>query len=161
MIVLAFNLAIYRELIRHSNDLANVEKIQDIYSCASYFIRLPGYIPIPSFISRPSDIIDVSLVVRKSKMSRTQVFNELGIPLDSKVVLISFGGHELFQTGKDGGWTADRVLPPSFIGVIVGPGRQVENHGGRLVAVRSQDWYLPDLINAVDVVLSKWYLNLI
>lgn len=134
-----------------------VQQCITMYQGATKLIRLPGFIRIPSFQDRPDFITDIPLVVRKARMSPIQVRHQLGIEPTDKFVLISFGGHELFQTSQEGGWTEERVLPSGWIGVVIGPGRQYQSiQGSRLLSARSEDWYMPDLINACQVVLSKW-----
>lgn len=151
-------LEIYSAMVTSDLEMQLVTECIEMYKGASTLIRLPGFINIPSFSHRPSHIKDVALVVRKSRLQQDHVRSRLGISKDAKFVLISFGGHELFKTSQEGGWTEELVLPPGWIGVVIGPGKQFESkQGSRLLSARSEDWYMPDLINACNVVLSKWY----
>lgn len=145
-------------MVNTKEDEIYVRQASEMYTHAIKLLRLPGFISMPSFSERPSKIIDIPLVVRKSRMSPRKVRSLLGIDIATKVVLVSFGGHELFQTGKDGQWTAEMVLPENWKGIIISPGRKFESEvqGLRLIGIQSKDWYLPDIINASDVILSKW-----
>ncbi|KAJ3077887.1 hypothetical protein HK102_004899, partial [Quaeritorhiza haematococci] len=167
--------AIYSAMAHTPEHRLLVQKCIDMYRGADHLLRLPGHIPIPSFAdksltnltstSTPAYIfIDIPLVVRLARLPRSTIRASLSIPETAKVVLITFGGHELVQ--RD--WTAEKVLPEAWIGIVIAPGSRtttikgdgdpvVERHGGRarLKTVDSEEWYLPDLINACDVVLSK------
>jgi len=46
-----------------------VWQIAEDYACASVFLRLPGYSPMPAF----GEVIDVPLVVRHAQKSKAQV----------------------------------------------------------------------------------------
>jgi hypothetical protein len=151
--------AIYRALATTEEEHEWVNQCQEMYTGASHLLRLPGYITIPSFEHRNDRVHDLPVVVRKSRLSSTMVRSMLNIELDKPVVLISFGGHELFQAGKS--WSAQAIIPQGWVGVVIGPGKEViidpngQTEDTRLLSVRSEDWYLPDLLNACDVILSK------
>ncbi|RRT55152.1 hypothetical protein B296_00041262 [Ensete ventricosum] len=68
-------------------------QIAEDYSHCEFLLRLPGYCPMPAF----RDVIDVPLVVRSLRRSRSEVRKELGIGDDVKVVIYNFGGQKLFS----------------------------------------------------------------
>ncbi|KAG6472468.1 hypothetical protein ZIOFF_069932 [Zingiber officinale] len=63
-------------------------QIAEDYSHCDLLLRLPGYCPMPAF----RDLIDVPLVVRRLRKSRSEVRKELGIGDDVKVLIFNFGG---------------------------------------------------------------------
>lgn len=120
-----------------------------MYCDTDFLIRIPGYISIPAFEECPSNVVDVPLVVRKHKCSRGDVRREFDIPPDARCVLITFGGFDLPSTT----WTADDILPEGWYGFVAGPFAD-QDVTGRLRKFDS-GFYMPDLINACDVVLGK------
>ncbi|THU57600.1 hypothetical protein C4D60_Mb03t05220 [Musa balbisiana] len=81
-----------------------VWQIAEDYSHCKFLLRLPGYCPMPAF----RDVIDVPLVVRSLRRSRSEVRKELGIGDDVKVVIYNFGGQpagwKLKQEWLPAGW---------------------------------------------------------
>ncbi|XP_062234198.1 L-arabinokinase-like isoform X2 [Phragmites australis] len=81
-----------------------VWQIAEDYSCCDILLRLPGYCPMPAF----RDVIDVPLVVRGLRKSRSEVRKELGIEENAKVLVFNFGGQpagwELKQEWLPDGW---------------------------------------------------------
>lgn len=157
---------IYEALVHSKDNMQLVDLCKSLYSNADLLLRLPGFINIPSFTERPQKIIDLPLVVRKSRILREDVRRILNVSFDAKIVLITFGGHELSKMGRT--WEPADILPAGWTGVVISPGNKLKlddlpsptgsrpTEDGRLIVVRSEDWYMPDLINASDVVLSKW-----
>lgn len=77
-----------------------------MYANITHLIRLPGYIPMPAF--QPHQILDVPLVARQARLSRENVRVNLGIPQDTRILLVSLGGHSLFA----GASIADKIRSP-------------------------------------------------
>ncbi|KAI8343591.1 hypothetical protein BC941DRAFT_411822 [Chlamydoabsidia padenii] len=98
-------------------------------------------------------IIDVPLVFRKHHKNRTQVLDELGIPSSiydtHRILLLSFGGQVLGKAE----WKQENPLPPNWICIVCGAPDSINLPPGFYRA--SFDAYVPDLTNAVDVVLGK------
>lgn len=98
-------------------------------------------------------IIDVPLVFRKYHKSRKQVLDELGIPSSiyntHRILLLSFGGQVLGKAE----WKQENPLPPNWICIVCGAPDNISLPSGFYRA--SFDAYVPDLTNAVDVVLGK------
>jgi len=124
-----------------------------MYSAADYLIRLPGDTPIPSFenqdcLSKKKYIFDVPLVVRLAQMPSPDVRLKYGILLSAKVLLISFGGHDI------GAWDFEKLLPREWIALIVAPGQKTVQ-SDRLIIIPDGEVFVPDLVGACDIVLGK------
>ncbi|KAJ3162287.1 hypothetical protein HDU86_004767 [Geranomyces michiganensis] len=146
--------AIFAAIAETPSDHALVARCASLYAQADYLIRLPGYIPIPSFPDpSPQYTFDVPLIVRMAQESRAVVRNALGIPLDVKCVLITFGGFELGNAGD--GHAIEEVLPPGWCGLVGGQTDDRGVSGNRLRRIRTEKHHMPDLIQAADVVVGK------
>ncbi|CAH1757618.1 8393_t:CDS:2 [Entrophospora sp. SA101] len=159
-----------------------VEQVVEDYKKSELLIRLPGYIPLPSFASTKlypesktdelirsngyhhnvndhtnndghnrRQVIDVPLVVRKSKTPRDVVLKNLGIPEEifktHKVLMVSFGGQNLVGMEEWGS-----PLPDNWIAIVCGSSfdKLPENFYNC-----PKDAYIPDLTNAADAVIGK------
>jgi len=120
-----------------------VWQIAEDYAHCDILLRLPGYGPMPAF----RNVIDVPLVVRGLRKSRSEVRKELGLEENAKVLLFNFGGQpagwKLKQEWLPDGWiclvcgAADsQDVPPNFIKL-------------------AKDAYTPDVIAASDCMLGK------
>ncbi|KAL6603260.1 hypothetical protein ACP70R_043621 [Stipagrostis hirtigluma subsp. patula] len=120
-----------------------VWQIAEDYSNCDLLLRLPGYCPMPAF----RDVIDVPLVVRGLRKSRSEVRKELGIEENAKVLVFNFGGQpagwELKQEWLPDGWIClvcgasdSQDVPPNFIKL-------------------PKDAYTPDVMAASDCMLGK------
>ena len=121
--------------------------VSECYSKVDYLIRLPGHIPIPSFDKRP--ITDVDLVVRSKKCDRKTTRQEMGIPLDSYCVLITFGG---FQASDES--FIQECIPNDWFAIVTCPNSSKFSSSEYIKYVDSSK-YVPDLMEAVDVVMGK------
>lgn len=87
-------------------------------------------------------------MVRTAVKSREEVLTDLGVPLDSKVCLFNFGGQST-------GWELqEEWLPPGWIGLVctmLPVGASIPKN----FIKPDRDAYIPDLINASDVLLGK------
>ncbi|RIA82534.1 hypothetical protein C1645_788192 [Glomus cerebriforme] len=177
-----------------------VEYVIEDYKNSELLIRLPGYIPIPSFsgtklypdnaipsypsyndekslyneeklvnylsdvnsfFSSPSNtskllkhrnVIDVPLVVRKSKTSKEIVLKNLGVPKEifntHKILMVSFGGQNLVGI-EDWGSSS---LPDNWIAIVCGSdGIKLPD---RFYSC-PKNAYIPDLTNAADAIIGK------
>ncbi|KAJ3298142.1 hypothetical protein HK104_011135 [Borealophlyctis nickersoniae] len=158
--------AIFEGIARTPKEKALARQCRDMYAASQCLVRLPGYIHFPAFEDCPAllsspltppspshtrSVIDVPLVVRRHLCPRDQVRSDLNIPLTSPCALITFGGFELVGPGK--AWTSD-LLPEGWYGIIAGPYGEGEAQS-RLRWIPAEQHYMPDLINAVDVVVGK------
>lgn len=114
-------------------DLAR--RIGDIYSHTTFALRLPMW----GGFATMNDVRDVPMVARHSHREPQQTRRALGLPLDEKVVLVSFGGY-----GVQG---APRPHAPGYR--IVWPGDIDE------AAMYDNGYRYEDLVRAVDVVVTK------
>ena len=117
-------------------DLAG--QIGDIYAHTTVALRLPMW---GGFATMPS-IADVPLVARQSHREKTDVRRALGLPLDRRIVLTSFGGYGLDALNADALARVDgyHVLLPGMLD------EQAMYDGG---------YRYEDLVKAVDVVVTK------
>ncbi|OQU77002.1 hypothetical protein SORBI_3010G253200 [Sorghum bicolor] len=120
-----------------------VWQIAEDYSHCDILLRLPGYGPMPAF----RNVIDVPLVVRGFRKSRSEVRKELGIEENAKVLIFNFGGQpagwKLKQEWLPDGWIClvcgasdSQDVPPNFIKL-------------------AKDAYTPDVMAASDCMLGK------
>jgi len=134
-----------------------VPLIRDATALASCFVRLPmwgGFEMAP-----PERTTDVPLVARRSSRKPLETRRALGLPLDRKLVLLSFGGHGLKGMAPE----AFASFGGEYAAVLTGhleisaPARE----SGRGVlefdeqALYDQGWRYEDLVAAVDVVATK------
>ncbi|CAL5049709.1 unnamed protein product [Urochloa decumbens] len=99
--------------------------IAEDYAHCDILLRLPGYGPMPAF----RNVIDVPLIVRGLRKSRSEVRKELGLEENAKVLLFNFGGQVC-------GASDSQDVPPNFIKL-------------------AKDAYTPDVIAASDCMLGK------
>jgi L-arabinokinase len=112
--------------------------IEAAYRLATAAWRLPVHGGFATFA--PSQITDVPFVARHSSRSREETRARVGLPLDARLALPSFGGYGL--EGLD----LDRIdLPPGW--QIVRGLREAEIYDAGLS--------YQDLVSAVDVVVTK------
>ncbi|CAG8491457.1 3373_t:CDS:2 [Diversispora eburnea] len=152
-----------------------VEQVVEDYKKSELLIRLPGYIPMPSYSgtqlypdlnisvkllnngcssvinhNNRRNVVDVPLVVRKSIRPRDKVLSDLNIPKEvydtHKVLLVSFGGQNLVGI-EDWG----NPLPNGWIAIVCGdPKIKLPEK----FYVCPRDAYIPDLTNAADAVME-------
>ncbi|KAJ3210024.1 hypothetical protein HDU67_005707 [Dinochytrium kinnereticum] len=76
-------------------------------------------------LDRQQVVLDLPLVVRMQRRSRSEVRNQLGIPLDAKILLITFGGFAVGGTAessksKRGGIAATHIAETSSMSISDG-----------------------------------------
>jgi L-arabinokinase len=114
------------------------DRIGEIYRRVTLALRLPMW---GGFATMP-EIRDLPFVARRSARDPVEVRTALGIPLDARVVLTSFGGYGLegFDTGALRALAGYHVLLPGMI----------DEH-----AMYARGYRYEDLVRAVDVVATK------
>lgn len=125
-----------------SNTRDMIASVTSMYSQADACIRLPGYIPIPSFTTKSDNFVSVSLVARKAKRSKNDVRRELGLKLDTLVLLVTLGGFDL--AGDDLKAWARSSLPPGWKVIVACP-HSIEQDDERMRVVKSEEWYIPGM----------------
>lgn len=113
-------------------------QIAAVYRNATFALRMPMW---GGFETMP-DVRDIPFVARRSRRDPDDVRKALGIPLDQRVVLTSFGGYGL--EGLD----EDALLAMTGYHVLL-PGTLDEN------AMYDRGFRYEDLVRAVDVVMTK------
>lgn len=134
-----------------------VELVRDATARASCFLRLPLW---GGFDMAPADRTwDLPLVARRSARSPEETRAALGLPLDRKLVLLSFGGHGLKDLRPD----AFNSFGDEYVAVLTGH-LEMSDAARRsrrgVVEFGEQELYdrgfrYEDLVAAVDVVATK------
>lgn len=115
-----------------------VWQIADDYASALRVLRLPGHVPMPAF----REAIDVPLVVRHAKKSRSQVRKELGLSEEMNIVVFIFGGQPAGDWRMHASW-----LPEGWRCVVCSQG--VAPGGFELpenFILAPKEAYTPDLV---------------
>jgi L-arabinokinase len=134
-----------------------VQVVRDATAQASQYLRLPlwgGFDMAP-----PRRTCDLPLVARRSSRSPADTRTALGLPLDKKLVLLSFGGHGLKSLSPD----AFKSFGDEYVAVLTGHLEMSEaaHRSGRGViefdeqVLYDRGWRYEDLVAAVDVVATK------
>jgi len=120
------------------------------YACASLIVRLPGWIDIPCSATVP--MVTAPLLVRSTMASRAAVRERFDLPLDARVVLIQFGGHEYKLS-----WGSLK-LPEGWFGLVCGPASSLDPAAlPAFMRHVPESTYLPDVCAAVDVKIVQQY----
>jgi len=114
------------------------QHIGDIYSQTSLALRMPMW---GGFATMPK-VWDIPFVARRSTRDPGEIRTALGIPLDRRVVLTSFGGYGLEGLNVD-------VLRSLRDYHVLLPGMIDES------AMYDRGYRYEDLVHAVDVVVTK------
>ena len=134
-----------------------VRRIREACAQADLFLRLPmwgGFAMAPPEVTR-----DLPLVARRSARDPIETRKALGLPVDRKLVLLSFGGHGLKGLSP----AAFDTFGDEFVAVITGHLEMSEAaHRSRRGVVEFDEqalydagWRYEDLVAAVDVVATK------
>nr|CAB3471359.1 unnamed protein product [Digitaria exilis] len=116
-----------------------VWQIAEDYAHCDILLRLPGYGPMPAF----RNVIDVPLIVRGLRKSRSEVRKELGLEENAKVLVFNFGGQVAAQilqdtaVGKE--FVSDKFSGARRLQDAIVSGHQLQRIPGR--DVRIPDWY--------------------
>jgi L-arabinokinase len=114
---------------------ALVAQIGDIYSQTTFALRLPMW----GGFDTMTDVRDLPFAARHAQHERAETRRALNIPLDARVVLVSFGGYGVHGTAK-----------PDVPGYhVLWPGDINER------AMYEDGYRYEDLVRAVDVVVTK------
>jgi L-arabinokinase len=129
--------------------------VQRGYRCAEGLLRLPMHTTDADAFAAFRKVEDVPLVARRAARARDDVRGELGLPLDRRVVLISFGGFSAhgLQLSRLGAWSdytflliqaqADRLpanvvnlneSPPDYVSLLAACDAVVTKPGYGIVA---------------------------
>jgi hypothetical protein len=138
--------AAYKEWLASAPRLLPI--IRDAYASATAGWRLPmhgGFATVPN-------VVDMPFVAREPKPDRTRedVRRVLGLPLDNRLALISFGGY-----GVEG-LPLDRLDCSPWWDIVVTGGTKLKSGIGiDESAIYSAGLAYQDVVRAVDVVITK------
>jgi len=155
---------IYRELLLESETIDTITKMESSdeafeqlnlmidqctsdYNDADVYAQLPGNSPPPKGFNSDK-LIHTSLITRNFKKNKYEIKNIFEIPEGNKVLLLGFGGHQTEWNLKD------KFLPKDWTCLVLGASQSDLPVSGKFRAV-NYNCYVPDLINASDVVLGK------
>jgi len=130
-----------------------VPTIRRAYQLADRMWRLP----LAGGFEGCSRVIDAPFVARHSRRSCADVRGTLGVPLDRRMVLSSFGGHDVADLDLGGAGKDDRYTYVTTVGSESRRSRTAKPH---VVGIDERQWYqsgfrYEDLVAAADVVVSK------
>ena len=117
-----------------------VQQIGAAYSRADAALRLPMHGGFETF----ERIIDIPLVARRSSRDPVETKRALGLPLDARLVLVSFGGYGIGHIRQD-------ALAALRDYVVIGSAAHPLDES----AMYDAGYRYEDLVRAVDVVVTK------
>jgi L-arabinokinase len=131
------------------------DEIADDYAACDYYLQYPGAAPPPHGMSS-TKLVSLPMVARFARRTRAEQRLELGLPESIRVLLLGFGGQA--TSWKDR--LISVVLPGGWVCVVLGakPSElpdDVDVHGVRRFIAAPYDAYVPDLVNATDVMIGK------
>ncbi len=144
---------IYRDYSEQPGVDAIVKQIGEAYATAEAGWRLP----LGGGFDTIDPIIDVPFVARHARadLSRDQIRQQLGLPGDRPLALVSFGGYGLHQLPLD---RLDCLKEWDVVLTSRGPSDIAGPHGVHVVAeehLYGAGLRYEDLVHAVDVVMTK------
>jgi L-arabinokinase len=121
-----------------------IERVTADYSHADAMILYPGFnTPLGAYRQ-----IQAPLIARLASRGRGAVRGALGIPADTKVLLLGFGGHST-------AWSLeDSFLPLGWVCLVLSSKQSDMPSGDRFIAL-DPDVYAPDYVGAADVWIGK------
>lgn len=134
-------------------------RIGDVYEAAGRALRLPMW----GGFDRFREIVDLPFVARHSRRDPRDTRRALGLPLDERLALVSFGGYGIEGIDLDALSRVDghRVLVSASVpfGPDCQPLSKIRARGSLLPidepALYAQGFRYEDLVRAVDVVVTK------
>ncbi len=118
-----------------------IDYLRDLFTAANYHIQTEP-------ICQPRQVhLTTSPVSRRVRSSAKQIRQQLDIPMESKVVLITMGGVPWTQP-----FTEQLAHHSDFYFIM--PGHEQGRHGN-LIQTGQKNFFHPDLINASDAVVGK------
>jgi hypothetical protein len=135
-----------------------VEAIARAYSTATAALRLPMH---GGFAAFPR-VVDLPFIARRSSRDAADTRRAFGLPLDARLVLVSFGGYGLGGLDLDALSRLDGYLALVSGSVPLGnlPAGLQGGRRGSVIPIDEQKMYADgfryeDLVKAVDVVVTK------
>jgi hypothetical protein len=121
-----------------------IATLREMFAAADYHVQTePVCRPGPADLTTPP-------VSRKARTPREQVRQQLGIPAQAHMVLVSMGGIP---------WQHDLAEQPSdhdgITFVVSGGAQDVQRQGNLVLLPHHSSFFHPDLVNAADAVMGK------
>ncbi|KAI8919585.1 hypothetical protein BC831DRAFT_481294 [Entophlyctis helioformis] len=136
-------------------DMHVVDSFRDMYRAATSVIKLPGDVGMDRWKTADGmHFEDAPLVARVCRNARPVVRQQLDLPQDACCLLITFGGFGI-STRSAAVLDAATVLPDGWFGILVADPNLRCTPADRFRIIDHHTVYMPDIINASDVVLGK------
>ena len=137
---------IYEPFVEAAPEYASIlGHLREQYGLADLLLRLPFHGDLSCF----PHIVDVPLIARRGAADRAATRRRLGLPAETPLVLLSFGGFAFAGVGAAG---LEQLGEYAFITV----GREAGRAGPRNLFALAQDGYAyQDLLAACDAVVGK------
>ncbi len=136
---------IYEGYVPHESQFQSfVNCLQEIFASATYHIQTE---PICLLVDADLTTMPVS---RKPRVSAQEIRRKLGLPDQTRMVLITMGGVHLEYTFLT---QLERI--PNVYFVVPGSSQQWEQRGNLILLPSRSEFYHPDLVNACDVIIGK------
>lgn len=136
---------------------ALADRIGEVYATADLALRLP----LHGGFATCRDIVDLPFIARRSRRDRDEVRRALGLPVDRRLALVSFGGYgvqhlDLHALADTPGYGIVMTATTVIDGVTL----QSRGGLGALVPLDEPGMYArgfryEDVVKAVDVVVTK------
>ncbi|MEW6236122.1 MAG: hypothetical protein AB1656_12110 [Candidatus Omnitrophota bacterium] len=120
-----------------------IDRIADYYARTTLLLKTP----LSGDLSVFPDAKDIPLIARRSKKTRSQARKALGLPLDGRVVLITFGGCGLNRIKKEQLAARSDINFLTFNRELAGP--------PNIWILDPERIYHPDAVRASNLVLAK------
>lgn len=136
---------IYEEYVKQDGKMGDhIHYLKAIFGAAQFHIQTE-----PTCDQQKVDLTTFP-VSRKIKRPAAEIRKRLGIPPDSRVVLISMGGiEEQYHFMEQLAQKSDTYF------LIPGADKQVKTQGNLILLPHHSDYFHPDLVHASDAVIGK------
>jgi hypothetical protein len=146
----------------YCTDKTLIERVSDMYSKATHWIKTPGDIPCPCLESVPK--LNVDIIARRPISTAEEVRRRFSLQ-DRKVVTLSFGGHYLDIAGNSANTFSNShnnvqsstpklmEIPQGWHCIVTGVDTNVQ--WPNFTFVSHNQVYLPDVLLVSDVIVTK------
>jgi len=136
---------IYEGYVPHEPQFQHfITYLQEMFASATYHIQTK-----PICLHVDVDLITMP-VSRKSCVSARKIRQELGLPDQARMVLVTMGGVHLEYT-----FLTQLERMPNVHFVVPGVSQHWERRGNLVLLPSHSEFYHPDLVNACDVIVGK------
>ena len=130
--------------------LETIPEFQEMIDAVSTYYRKCDLLlrtPLAGDLSVFPNIVDIPIIARRARRSRTAVREELGISNGTPLVLLSFGGHGFHVPYEV---YVNKYPDFTFLTFSSDP-----SAAPNVITLNPQEAYHPDILNASDLVLTK------